>query len=235
MYWLSFLKIQGVYDFYFLFNSSNPPLIGSNTKKACKIWVLITFYIIKIIALALSISIRLTYYCLCLHIIVWGIFIKTNTCGVNMSPVNSDVKACEMVLTNLPLPFILWHEASAFFISHQAHKQLCFYGHTLQDAFSGSCWPRDQGPVLVNWETLLLFPSFQNIYCSELRTRLPEPTGVLQEEIWRSTQELTADFCFLAHTHKKNPQNTRTSARYTSTLMKPPCHISSHLGIFSGH
>ena len=152
-----------------------------------------------------------------------------------MSPVNSDVKACEMVLTNLPLPFILWHEASAFFISHQAHKQLCFYGHTLQDAFSGSCWPRDQGPILVNWETLLLFPSFQNIYCSELRTRLPEPTGVLQEEIWRSTQELTADFCFLAHTHKKNPQNTRTSARYTSTLMKPPCHISSHLGIFSGH
>lgn len=39
-----------------------------------------------------------------------------------MSPGYSDVKACEMVLTKLPLPFILRHEASAFFISRQAHN-----------------------------------------------------------------------------------------------------------------
>lgn len=44
------LRIQGVYDTYFPFNSSKILFIGPNTKKVPKASVLITFYIIKITA-----------------------------------------------------------------------------------------------------------------------------------------------------------------------------------------
>lgn len=54
MYYPLIFRIQGVYATYFPFNSSKTLVIGPNTKQVPRVWVLITFYIIKTIAPGLT-------------------------------------------------------------------------------------------------------------------------------------------------------------------------------------
>lgn len=116
--------------------------------------------------------------------------------------------------TNLLLPFILWHQADAFFTSCRAHKQFYFYDHTLKIPSLDSSWPRDQFLIKKNWDKLFLFPFFQNIYHSEATEGCQSPQQVAWRRMWRSIQVLTTYFCCLAI------ENAKPSARYTSTLIK---------------
>lgn len=82
---------------------------------------------------------------------------------------------------NLSLPFILWHQANAFFTSCQAHKQFYFHDQILKNAFSGQQLAMSNHGELGQTAPIPFFPEHLPFWSL---SRLPEsPTGGLEEDL----------------------------------------------------